>query len=84
MGNVFRRLFFLGALDPRKVKGKIVACLRGINAKLEKGETVRIAGGVGMILCNAPDGNTNIYSLPTTHLNSLDGATVFNYIKSTS
>jgi len=88
MRNVFRRLCFPGALDPRKVKGKIVACLSGTNKPLEKGETVRIAGGVGMILSNAPEGDTEItpqiYSLPATHLNALDGAAVFNYIKSTS
>lgn len=75
-----------GGLDPRKVKGKIVACLRDDNSVLEKGETVRKAGGVGMILCNAPKGNdrisANIYPLPATHLTAVDGAAVFDYIKS--
>lgn len=55
-------------------------CLRGANAKLEKGETVSMAG-VGMILYNAPKGDEDIspdlYSLPGTQLNAVDGATVF-------
>jgi len=72
-------------LDPCKVKGKIIACLRDDNLVLEKGETVHKAG-VGMILCNAPKGNdrisANIYPLPATHLKAVDGAAVFDYIKS--
>jgi len=69
------------------VKGKIVACLRGDNELLEKGETVRTAGGVGMIICNGPKTERDIlletYSLPATHLHAEDGAEVFDYIKST-
>ena len=61
--------------------------LRGANAKLEKGETIFMAG-VGMILYNAPKGDEDIspdlYSLPGTQLNAVDGATVFEYIKSTA
>ncbi|XP_028782767.1 subtilisin-like protease SBT1.8 [Neltuma alba] len=41
-----------GSLDPSVVRGKVVICDRGINARVEKGEVVRDAGGVGMILAN--------------------------------
>lgn len=41
-----------GSLDPSLVRGKVVVCDRGINARVEKGKVVRDAGGVGMILAN--------------------------------
>jgi len=80
-----------GSLDPRKVRGKIVACLRGLNDRLEKGLVVRLAGGVGLILANAPNAptdertvNADLHFLPAAHLNATDGAAVFQYIKSTA
>lgn len=41
-----------GTLDPTRVKGAVVFCDRGINARVEKGAVVKAAGGVGMILAN--------------------------------
>ncbi|CAJ1940517.1 unnamed protein product [Sphenostylis stenocarpa] len=41
-----------GSLDPEAVRGKVVVCDRGLNARVEKGTVVRDAGGVGMILAN--------------------------------
>ena len=41
-----------GTLDPEKVKGKIVGCLRGENGRIDKGWQAARAGAVGMILCN--------------------------------
>ncbi|XP_061361702.1 subtilisin-like protease SBT1.8 [Gastrolobium bilobum] len=41
-----------GSLDPEIVRGKVVVCDRGLNARVEKGAVVRDAGGVGMILAN--------------------------------
>ncbi|KAI4344616.1 hypothetical protein L6164_011821 [Bauhinia variegata] len=41
-----------GSLDPEVVRGKVVICDRGVNARVEKGAVVRDAGGVGMILAN--------------------------------
>ncbi|KAL6615861.1 hypothetical protein ACP70R_038131 [Stipagrostis hirtigluma subsp. patula] len=41
-----------GSLDPAMVEGKIVVCVRGENAEMEKGFVVKEAGGVGMVLCN--------------------------------
>jgi len=81
-------LCFPGSLDPKKVEGKIVACLRGLSDRVEKGLTVRLAGGVGLILANAPEGDTDVdadlHFLPAAHLNATDGAAVFQYIKSTA
>ena len=33
-----------GTLDPEKVKGKILACLRGKNVRVDKGQQVALAG----------------------------------------
>ncbi|CAO2841682.1 unnamed protein product [Amaranthus hypochondriacus] len=41
-----------GSLDPRLVRGKVVICDRGVNPRVEKGDVVKEAGGVGMILAN--------------------------------
>ncbi|KAK8637840.1 hypothetical protein V6N13_136299 [Hibiscus sabdariffa] len=45
-------LCLTGSLDPALVRGKVVICDRGTNARVEKGAVVRDAGGVGMILAN--------------------------------
>ncbi|KAL1319676.1 hypothetical protein HN51_064471 [Arachis hypogaea] len=41
-----------GSLEPSLVRGKVVVCDRGLNARAEKSAVVREAGGVGMILAN--------------------------------
>ncbi|KAJ4346012.1 hypothetical protein N0V95_005795 [Ascochyta clinopodiicola] len=41
-----------GTLSPSKVAGKIVVCIRGSNTRVEKGQVVKDAGGLGMILAN--------------------------------
>ncbi|KAJ3679065.1 hypothetical protein LUZ60_017076 [Juncus effusus] len=80
-------LCFLGSLDPEKVRGKIVACLRGVNARVEKGEVVLQAGGVGMVLANDyTTGNELIadaHVLPATHITYSDGLILFSYLNST-
>ncbi|XP_047307635.1 subtilisin-like protease SBT1.8 [Impatiens glandulifera] len=40
------------SLDPKLVRGKVVLCDRGVDARVEKGLVVKQAGGVGMILAN--------------------------------
>jgi hypothetical protein len=44
-----------GGLDPRKVAGKVVLCLRGGGDRVDKSRTVLDAGGLGMILYNTDD-----------------------------
>jgi subtilisin family serine protease len=74
-------------LDAKKVKGKILICLRGDNARLEKGEQAVLAGAVGMILANdVLDANETIadrYNLTAAHVTYTDGQSIFAYINST-
>ncbi|XP_009396709.3 subtilisin-like protease SBT5.3 [Musa acuminata AAA Group] len=76
-----------GSLDPAKVKGKIVVCLRGSSAREAKGETVREAGGVGMVLANSGSfGNeiiADVHVLPATHITFSDGLALYSYLNST-
>ncbi|XP_031478814.1 subtilisin-like protease SBT5.4 [Nymphaea colorata] len=76
-----------GSLDPVKTKGKIVACLRGANARVGKGYEVWRAGGAGMILCNdALSGNelvADAHFVPASHVTATDGQKIFEYISST-
>ncbi|WP_203832005.1 S8 family serine peptidase [Catellatospora citrea] len=55
---------------PASVAGKIVACQRGVNARVEKGHNVKAGGAAGMILFNASlaDIETDNHFLPTVHL----------------
>ncbi|OEL19476.1 Subtilisin-like protease SBT1.8 [Dichanthelium oligosanthes] len=46
------KLCLTGTLDPAAVRGKIVLCDRGVNARVEKGAVVKAAGGAGMVLAN--------------------------------
>ncbi|OEL37355.1 Subtilisin-like protease SBT5.3 [Dichanthelium oligosanthes] len=71
------KLCIEGSLDKAKVKGKIVVCIRGKNARVEKGEAVRRAGGVGLVLASdEASGNEVIadaHVLPATHITYTDG-----------
>ncbi|KAH7684213.1 Tripeptidyl-peptidase II protein [Dioscorea alata] len=81
------QLCYLNSLDPDKVKGKIVVCLRGINARVEKGEAVHLAGGAGMVLANDKSTGDEIIAdahvLPATHISYSDGVYLFTYLNST-
>lgn len=76
-----------GTLDPTKVKGKIVVCQRGDNARVDKGAQCLLAGAVGMVLANRIlNGNDVIpdpHFLPAAHVNYSDGVSLFDYINST-
>ncbi|XVF31956.1 hypothetical protein REPUB_Repub17cG0040100 [Reevesia pubescens] len=76
-----------GAIDPKKATGKILVCLRGQNARVDKGQQAALAGAVGMILANNNlTGNEIIadaHVLPASHINYTDGLAVFTYINST-
>ncbi len=56
--------------------GQIVVCDRGVQARVAKGENVRVAGGGGMVLLNtAAEGGSivaDLHTLPATHLGWAD------------
>jgi subtilisin family serine protease len=70
-------------LDPAKVAGKLVVCTRGNNARVDKGQAVKNAGGVGMILANTTAAQTidsDFQAVPTVEVNNIDGASVKAYV----
>ncbi|GFZ06176.1 subtilase family protein [Actinidia rufa] len=76
-----------GSLSPKKVKGKIVICLRGNGTRVGKGEEVRRAGGVGFILGNSPANGAELaadaHVLPATAVDSNNAIRILKYINST-
>ncbi|MFF4761254.1 S8 family serine peptidase [Streptomyces sp. NPDC001292] len=70
-----------GTLDPAKTAGKIVVCDRGVNSRVSKSAEVTRAGGVGMVLVNLGDLETDgdIHQVPTVHLNATAASTVRTY-----
>ncbi|PIN06712.1 Cucumisin [Handroanthus impetiginosus] len=75
-----------GSLDPNAVKGKIVLCDRGINSRAAKGEVVKKAGGIAMILANGVfDGEglvADCHVLPATAVGAAAGDEIRKYIQS--
>ena len=75
-----------GELDPAVVSGNIVLCKRGAIARVAKSQAVQMAGGVGMILYNASDAQSEVadnHYVPTVHISNTDGLMVKSYIGST-
>ncbi|QNA91665.1 S8 family peptidase [Microbacterium sp. Se5.02b] len=72
-------------LDPAKVAGHIVVCDRGGNARAEKSQVVKDAGGIGMVLVNVPGGadslDNDFHAVPTVHLNAVHRAAVLAYVQ---
>jgi subtilisin family serine protease len=78
-------LCFPGTLNPAEVTGKIVLCRRGVIARVAKSQAVYDAGGVGTILYNNSDSdteNTDNHWTPTVHINNTDGLVIKGYIDS--
>ena len=69
------------------MKGKILVCLRGDNARVDKGQQAASAGAVGMVLANNEESGNEIIAdphvLPATHINYTDSLAVYRYINST-
>ncbi|KAK1352491.1 hypothetical protein POM88_053430 [Heracleum sosnowskyi] len=74
-------LYKAKSLDSDKVKGKIMVCLRGDNARVDKGQQALSAGAVAMILANNDlSGNEIIadpHVLPVSHITYSDGLAVY-------
>ncbi|MFA6297711.1 MAG: S8 family serine peptidase [Nocardioides sp.] len=69
-------------LDPAKVAGKIVYCLRGVYDRIAKGAEVKRAGGAALIMANpSPNSlNADIQAVPTIHITDTAGAVVEAYL----
>lgn len=76
------------SLDPATVRGKIVVCDRGVNARVEKGAVVRDAGGLGMIMANTAASGEELVAdshlLPAIAVGKKTGDLLREYIKSDS
>ncbi|MEV6371992.1 S8 family peptidase [Micromonospora musae] len=69
-------------LDPSKVKGKIVMCLRGEIPRTDKSIAVARAGGIGMVMYNDTLNslNADVQAVPSVHIDEVDAATVLAYV----
>lgn len=78
-------LCFLDTLDAEAVAGKIVVCDRGVNARVEKSQSVEEAGGVGMILVNVTPGSldNDFHTVPTVHLDAQHRDALLDYVQNT-
>ncbi|MDX3453920.1 S8 family peptidase [Streptomyces sp. ME02-8801-2C] len=75
------------SLDPAKIKGAIVLCKRGDNARVDKSAQVKVAGGAGMVLYNAnttDETDADGHSVPSVHLDNASGLAVKAYADSAS
>ncbi len=84
-GAVDPGLCLPGTLDPAKVQGHIVICDRGGNARAEKSQVVKDAGGIGVVLVNVPGGadslDNDFHAVPTVHLAAAYRAAVLAYVQ---
>jgi hypothetical protein len=73
-------------LDPVLIAGKIVVCDRGSNARVNKSQAVKDAGGIGMVLLNTSTNslNADFHAVPTVHLQVTARAAVKAYAATTS
>ncbi|KAK4479024.1 hypothetical protein RD792_014533 [Penstemon davidsonii] len=83
--NSSSNLCMPGSLDPKIVRGKVVLCDRGVNARVEKGAVVRDAGGVGMILANTEESGEELVAdshlLPAVAVGRKVGDVIREYLK---
>ncbi|CAI0406281.1 unnamed protein product [Linum tenue] len=79
-------LCMIGTLIPEKVKGKIVFCDRGVNARVQKGAVVKAAGGLGMVLANTEANGEELvgdaHLLPASTVGQKTGETIKSYLLS--
>jgi hypothetical protein len=67
-----------------RFNGEIVVCLRGEHARVAKSNNVRLAGGAGMVLINAPEDGEDVvlesHRVPTVHLGYADGQALMGWL----
>ncbi|KAK1577783.1 hypothetical protein Q3G72_024762 [Acer saccharum] len=73
-----------GTLDPHVVSGKIVICDRGISPRVQKGQVVKDAGGVGMILTNTASNGEELVAdchlIPAVAVGEIEGRLIKHYV----
>ncbi|XP_031110942.1 subtilisin-like protease SBT1.2 [Ipomoea triloba] len=86
-GNSGSEFCLRGSLPKTLVRGKMVVCDRGINGRAEKGEIVKEAGGIAMILANTAlnleEDSVDVHLLPATLIGFDESITLKSYINST-
>eukprot|EP00253_Pinus_taeda_P011833 PITA_11833 len=79
---------FPETLNPAAVAGKMVVCDLGSNARAEKGEVVRKAGGVGMILAGSQLSGeataAEAHVLPATQVGYAEANIIKKYVNSSA
>ena len=81
-----RKFCYLTTLDLKKVKGKIVLCVKDQYSGVEKSLEVSRTGGVGLILANGVTGDRispEAYFVPTSMVSEEDGLSILSYIHNT-
>ncbi|KAK6783225.1 hypothetical protein RDI58_021022 [Solanum bulbocastanum] len=78
-----------GSLTDPAIRGKIVLCLQDdVVSNIDKGEAVKDAGGVGMIIINQPSygatKSADAHVLPAMDVSAADGTKILSYMNSTS
>ncbi|GJM98692.1 hypothetical protein PR202_ga15722 [Eleusine coracana subsp. coracana] len=85
-GSNASKLCMSGTLDPAGVKGKVVLCDRGGNSRVEKGQVVRLAGGVGMVLANTAQSGEEVVAdshlIPAVAVGASSGDAIRRYVES--
>ncbi|XP_058751668.1 subtilisin-like protease SBT1.3 [Vicia villosa] len=79
-----RSLCLEGTLDRKLVAGKIVICDRGISPRVQKGQVVKNAGGVGMILTNTEANGEELVAdchlIPAIAVGEKEGKAIKQYV----
>ncbi|MCF6378984.1 S8 family serine peptidase [Nocardioides KLBMP 9356] len=71
-----------GALDPRLVADRVVVCRRGGIGRIDKSDSVALAGGRAMVLVNLRPGSVtaDFHAVPTVHLSATAGRDLTRWV----
>ncbi|XP_050378463.1 subtilisin-like protease SBT1.4 [Argentina anserina] len=74
-----------GALEPSRVKDKMVVCDRGGNSRVAIGSAVKLAGGSGMIIANTKESGEELFAdshlIPATMVGQMAADQIRSYIR---
>ncbi|PON44386.1 Subtilase [Parasponia andersonii] len=86
-GEQASRFCLRGSLPRAQVRGKLVVCDRGVNGRSEKGQAVKEAGGLAMVLTNTElnleEDSVDVHVLPATLVGFDESIRLKTYINST-